>query len=151
MDARRSRIALCAALAAAAFATGCGDDGKDDYVKGFKDAEKTFNDGSNSAQAKFQQAKAQRSAQLFVAGVTDFQNAVKEFNGDVEKLDTPDGVEDEEQRVISTLNSFSSTLGRLGDAAVEKDQSAVAQESVKLQSDLGQLRTATDALKKAVE
>jgi hypothetical protein len=136
----RLRLLAAALCAAALVATGCGGN---DYKGKVEDAAKAFKQSSQDAGKKLRAAK---SKQQFAAGVKEFQDAVKAFNGKLQKLDPPSAAKAAQARLISVLNTFSSDVGAVRDALNKDNVQKIQQLQGKVVSDVGSVQSAAKEL-----
>jgi hypothetical protein len=134
------RLLGAALCAAALVATGCGGS---DYKSKVEDAAKQFKQSSQAAGKKLRAAKSKKD---FAAGVAEFQDAVKTFNGKLQKLDPPKDAKAAQARLISVLNTFSDDVGAVRDALNKDDVSKIQQLQGKVVSDVGAVQAAAKEL-----
>ena len=138
------KLLIAALCAAALVAAGCGDSYRDDV----KAASEEFQESTKAAFAKYRNARTKKQ---FTAGVNDFQAAIRDFNGKLEKLDPPDDAKDEQERLIKVLNDFSADMGATRDALNKGDVAQLQTLQGKVTKDVGAVRSAAQALDEASE
>jgi hypothetical protein len=134
------RLLAGALLAAALVATGCGGSS---YKSKVEDAAKNFKKSSEDAGAKLRAAK---NKDQFAAGVSEFQGAVKTFNGKLQSLDPPSKAKAAQNRLIKVLNTFSSDVGAVRDALNKGDIQKIQTLQGKVVSDVGAVQSAAKEL-----
>lgn len=150
-EARRPSLVLLAALAAALFAAGCGGDDKGEYRDKVNDANDTFESELEEAGAKMRAAGQSKDRQQYSEGARQLQDAVTEFNDELESLDEPEEAEEEEKALVEALRKFSDTVGRINAAVQSDDETKIRAEIATLQPQAQQVESAGDALTQAVE
>jgi hypothetical protein len=140
-----------AALAAALFAAGCGEDETAKYRDSVDTANKRFESELKEAGAKMRAAGVSKNRAQYSDGAQQLQAAVTEFSRKLEELDEPAEAKEEEKALVESLRRFGGTVGRIDAAVQSDDEKAIRTEIAALQPQAQQVEAAGDALEKAVD
>jgi hypothetical protein len=147
--AKRGWRALLAALmvVGAVALVACGD-GKGDYAADVKEIVQPVGDKLQDLGAQLQ---GNGSQQEKVAQLEEAQTTIDGAADDLEALEPPEGVQDEHDEYVAKLRTLADDIGAVTKAVEDQDQAAAQQAFTKLQTTAEEVRTAEDALERAVE
>jgi hypothetical protein len=150
----RSRLAVAvvaAVVGGGLVVAGCGGNSSDDYKKQVTNAAKQF---QTDAQAAGQSLSAAKSPAQFKAASGQFKGAVTKFTDKLNSLDPPSSVKDEQDKLVTDLNSFSSTVDKVSTQVAKASSGGDAKALIalvpKLQSDVQTVSTDAQNLQNAV-
>ncbi len=154
MTRTRSRLTvavLAAVLGAGLIVAGCGSDSKDDYKKDVTAAAKQF---QTDAQQAGTALSASRSPTQVKAAAGQFKTAVNTFTNKLNSLDPPSDAKDEQDKLVTDLKSFSSTVDQVSTEVAKAssggDASGLTALVPKLQSDVQNVQADAQNLQDAV-
>jgi len=149
MAKRGWRALLAALLVLGAVAlVACGDGGKGDYAADVKEIVQPVGDKLQDLGAQLQ---GQGSEEQKVGQLEEAQTTIDGAADDLEGLDPPEDVQDEHDEYVSKLRTLADDIGAVTKAVEDQDQAAATQAFTKLQTTAEEVRTAEDALERAVE
>ena len=152
--ARRFRLVLAVAAAAALFAAGCGEsdeDKKSEYRDGLTEADRKFDQELTRAGATMQAAGRAKSREQYGQGVEQLQTAVDEFKKELDELDTPDDAENEQEAVTEAVDEFAAAVGQINAAVQADDERAIQAQVLSVREKGAEVDQAIETLKEAVE
>jgi hypothetical protein len=142
---RALQLALLAVAAVALVA--CGD-GKADYAADVKEIVQPVGDKLQGLGAQLQ---GDGTPQEKVAQLEEAQTTIDTAADELEGLAPPEGVADEHDEYVAKLRTLADDIGAVTKAVEERDQAAATEAFTKLQTTAQEVRTAEDALERAVE
>jgi outer membrane murein-binding lipoprotein Lpp len=153
MTAIRSRltvVVVAAVVGGALLVAGCGGSDSDDYKKQVTKAAQQFQTDAQQAGTSLGGAT---SPTQFKAAAGEFKTAVTKFTDKLNSLDPPSGAKDEQDKLVTDLQHFSSTVNQISDkvssAASGNVQGLVALVP-QLQSDVQKVTSDAQNLQDAV-
>jgi outer membrane murein-binding lipoprotein Lpp len=153
MTAIRSRVTVvivAAVVGGALLVAGCGGSDSDDYKKQVTKAAQQFQTDAQQAGTSLGGAS---SPTQFKAAAGQFKTAVTKFTDKLDSLDPPSGVKDEQDKLVTDLQHFSSTVNQISDkvsSASTGDVQGLVALVPQLQSDVQKVTADAQNLQDAV-
>jgi hypothetical protein len=149
MAKRGWRALLAALLVVGAVAlVACGDGGKGDYAADVKEIIQPVGDKLQDLGAQLQGEGSQKEK---VGQLEEAQTTIDGAADELEALEPPEDVRDEHDEYVTKLRTLADDIGAVTKAVEAQDQAAATEAFTKLQATAGEVRTAEDALERAVE
>jgi len=134
-------VMLCAVVLGA-----CGGNSAADQKTEYKKEAKSILDEAKASLQSLQPRLAGKSADQQAAEIAKTRQQVIGAADKLEKLDPPSDVQAEHDKFVATLRKFGEDFSKVEAAGKARDKQAAQQALVQLQTDAGQLQSASAAL-----